>query len=80
MKASVLDGLAIASEIRAEAASTALTLIAKGTTPALAVVLIGGLVIGTLFSLFIVPLVYSLLKRERLNSASSNTDEDVINA
>ncbi|MDG2089244.1 MAG: bifunctional 5,10-methylenetetrahydrofolate dehydrogenase/5,10-methenyltetrahydrofolate cyclohydrolase [Arenicellaceae bacterium] len=41
MKASVLDGLAIASEIRAEAASTALTLIAKGTTPALAVVLIG---------------------------------------
>ena len=46
----------------------------------LAVVLIGGLVIGTLFSLFIVPLVYSLLKRERLNSASSNTAEDVINA
>ena len=41
MKASVLDGLAIASEIRAEAASTALTLITKGTTPALAVVLIG---------------------------------------
>jgi methylenetetrahydrofolate dehydrogenase (NADP+) / methenyltetrahydrofolate cyclohydrolase len=41
MKANILDGLTIAAEIRAEAATTAQTLIAYGVTPALAVVLIG---------------------------------------
>ena len=37
----------------------------------LAVVLIGGLIIGTLFSLFIVPLMYSLLKREPIKPTTA---------
>ncbi|MBT5031031.1 MAG: bifunctional methylenetetrahydrofolate dehydrogenase/methenyltetrahydrofolate cyclohydrolase FolD [Proteobacteria bacterium] len=41
MSATILDGKAIAAEIRAEAASAAQQLIDAGTTPALAVVLIG---------------------------------------
>lgn len=41
MKSSILDGLTIAAEIRAEAAVTAQALVTKGITPSLAVVLIG---------------------------------------